>query len=69
MVNAMGEQSVANLSRVPLITCDNPSNDKMDIIFSNHNKISGGTSSNHFCNIVRRAAWKAIPVMCLRLRV
>lgn len=49
----IGDQFLINSSRVPLSTRDSVSNGKIDISFSYHAEISGGSLSKHFCYIVR----------------
>lgn len=53
---AIGDQSLKNSSRVPLNTYDSLSNGKMDINFSYHVRILGGSLFSQFCNIMSRAA-------------
>ena len=50
-----------------LVLCDNLSNGKNYIHFSYHILISGGSLSNNFCSIVRRAVYRATLKMYLYL--
>ena len=66
MYAAISDHFLTNSSTGPCSACDGLFHGRMDIVLSNHNRISGGSSSDHFWIIVRHAAYKAIPRMCLQ---